>query len=379
MLLRLLLLSSLIFIYVLIRLILPLPVSGKWKWLAALVLLLVSQQHVLIRLAAENIASPELPPLLLLMSGWSFASSLFLFLLLAIQDVLLLALWLLRGSKKWIAPSFFADRRRIMVTAMAIIPATYGLRQGVAVPVIRQKEVRLPGLPKELDGLTLVQISDLHVSPLFQESWVRAMVDKVNAMEPDIICLTGDVVDGTPEYRAASVAPLKELRARYGVFGCTGNHEYYSDYAGWMQTFPTLNITMLQNSHTVLTIHGKELVLGGVPDIAAEKFFLPGPDVARALAGAPDGALRILMDHRPGNAFRNARAGVDLQLSGHTHGGQILGMNLLVAQANSGFVYGWYQVDTMLMYVNSGAGLWAGFPVRLGVPSEVVRFVLRIV
>ncbi|MDR2696749.1 MAG: metallophosphoesterase, partial [Deltaproteobacteria bacterium] len=104
---------------------------------------------------------------------------------------------------------------------------------------------------------------------------------------------------------------------------------------------------------------------------------LPGPDIAGALAGAPEGAVRILLDHRPGNAPENARMGVDLQLSGHTHGGQILGMHQLVARFNQGFVYGWYQVDTMRMYVSSGAGLWNGFPVRLGVPSEIVRCVLR--
>jgi len=373
----LLTLAGLIFIYVLFRLILPAPMSGTVKLLAAFLLFLASLQHVLIRYVPGGMASPELPAPLLLASAWSFVSLLFLFLLLLIRDVLLLVRWLFRRAGKRANPSFSPSRRQALLTAMAVVPATYGIRQGVVVPDVHFVEARLPGLPKELDGLTLVQVSDLHISPLLREPRVRAVVDKVNALAPDLICLTGDIVDGVPKRRAEDVAPLKDLRARYGVFGCTGNHEYYSDYAGWMRTFPALGITMLLNSHAVLNIRGKELVLAGVPDIAAEMLSLPGPDVAKALATAPEGAVRILMDHRPINAVANARAKVDLQLSGHTHGGQILGMNRLVARFNQGFVYGWYQVDMMRMYVSSGAGLWSGFPVRLGVPSEIVRFVLR--
>ena len=371
------LLAGLIFAYVLIRLVLPLPVNGKLKLAAAVLLLLVSQQHVLIRYAFGSMASPELPVPLLLVSGWSFISLLFAFLLLLIRDIFLLLRRLIQGARQRADPPFSRGRRQAIITAMATIPAAYGVRQGIVVPDVHHVEARLSRLPRELDGLTLVQISDLHVSPLLQEPRVRAVVDKVNALTPDLILFTGDTVDGVPERRAGSVAPLKDLRARYGVFGCAGNHEYYGDYAAWMRTFPALNMTMLLNSHTVLKIRGRDLVVAGVTDIVAERFFLPGPDVSQALAGAPEDAVRILLDHRPGNAPENAGMGVDLQLSGHTHGGQILGMNRLVARFNRGYLYGWYRVDTMRLYVSSGAGLWNGFPVRLGVPSEIVRFVLR--
>ncbi|MCL2122985.1 MAG: metallophosphoesterase [Desulfovibrionaceae bacterium] len=370
-------LTGLIFVYALIRLILPSPLNGKIKLPAAVLLLLVSQQHALIRYAFGSMASPELPVPLLLVSGWSFASLLFLFLLLLVQDALLLLRRLIRGARKRANPPFSQGRRQAIVAAMAILPAAYGVRQGIVVPQVHHVEARLPRLPRELDGLTLVQISDLHVSPLLQEPRVRAVVDKVNALEPDLIIFTGDTVDGMPERRAGSVAPLQDLRARYGIFGCAGNHEYYGDYAAWMRTFPALGLTMLLNSHTVLKVRGTDLVVAGVTDMAAERFFLPGPDIGQALSGAPEDAVRILLDHRPGNAPENAKTGVDLQLSGHTHGGQILGMNQLVARFNQGFLYGWYQVDKMLLYVSSGAGLWNGFPVRLGVPSEIVRFVLR--
>jgi len=369
--------TALMFVYVLIRFVLPLPVNGKIKLLVGLLLLLVSQQHLLIRYASGNMASPEVPVPLLLVSGGSFAALLFLFLLLLARDLFLLARRLILGAKRRASPPFSQGRRQAVIAALAILPAAYGVRQGIVVPDVHHVEARLPGLPKELDGLTLVQITDLHISPLLQEPRVRAVVDRINALEPDLVLFTGDTVDGIPARRAGSVAPLKDLRARYGVFGCAGNHEYYGNYAAWMRTFPDLGVTMLLNSHTVIKIRGRELVVAGVTDMVAERFALPGPDLARALAGAPEGAVRILMDHRPVHAPENAGAGVDLQLSGHTHGGQILGIDQLVARFNRGFLYGWYQVDAMRLYVSSGAGLWNGFPVRLGVPPEIVRMVLR--
>ena len=371
------LLAGCIFLYVLIRLVLPLPVGGKFKLAAGVLLLLVSQQHVFVRHAFGNLASPELPVPLLLVSGWTFISLLFLFVLLLARDILLLSRRLILGVRQGADPPFSRGRRHAVLAAAAAIPAAYGIRQGIIAPDVHTVETRLARLPKELDGLTLVQISDLHVSPLLQEQRVRAVVDAVNALEPDVILFTGDTVDGLPGRRAGSVAPLKDLRARYGVFGCAGNHEYYGNYAAWMRTFPSLGLTMLLNRHVVLKIRGRELVLAGVTDIVAGRFSLPGPDIAQALAGAPADAVRILLDHRPGNAAENAGAGVDLQLSGHTHGGQIVGMNQLVARFNQGSLYGWYQVGAMRMYVSSGAGLWNGFPVRLGVPAEIARIVLH--
>jgi len=370
-------LTGLIFIYVLIRFILPLPVSGTIKLLAAALLLLISQQHALMRYTFGNIASPELPIPVLLVLHWCFVSLIFLCLLLFIRDIFLLLRRLVQGARKLATPPFSPGRRRIITAAITMIPAAYGLRQGLAVPDVRHVETWLTRLPKELDGLTLVQITDLHVSPLSREQRVRAVVEKTNTLNPDLILFTGDIVDGLPERRADAIAPLRDLRARYGVFGCVGNHEYYSDYEAWMRTFPTLGLNMLINDHVVLRIRGRELVVAGVPDRVAERFFQSGPDVAKALAGAPEDAIRILLEHRPGRAPENARAGVDLQLSGHTHCGQVPGINQLVANLNNGFLYGWYQVDKMRLYVSSGANSWNILPVRLGVPSEIARIVLR--
>jgi predicted MPP superfamily phosphohydrolase len=134
---------------------------------------------------------------------------------------------------------------------------------------------------------------------------------------------------------------------------------------------------MLLNEHVILNVKGEKLLIAGVTDVTAERYALPLPDVAAALAGAPASGLRILLEHRPIHAAQNAQYGFDLQLSGHTHGGQIWGVNRLVAEFNRGYLYGWYQEADMRLYVSSGAGLWNGFPLRLGVPSEIVCMKLR--
>jgi predicted MPP superfamily phosphohydrolase len=264
------------------------------------------------------------------------------------------------------------------LAGLALIPVVYGLRQAVAVPEIRELEAHLPRLPLGLDGLTLVQVSDLHVSSLLHEPRVEAVVEKINALTPDLVFFTGDLVDGPPAQRASSMGALRLLQAKYGVFACTGNHEYYSDYRAWMRTLPHLGLNMLLNDHAVVSVNGEKLLIAGLTDAAAERYGLPAPDMAAALEGAPaESGLRILLDHRPVRAAQNADYGFDLQLSGHTHGGQIWGFNRLVAEFNQGYLYGWYQEGNMRLYVSSGAGLWSGFPLRLGVPSEIVRMRLR--
>lgn len=371
------LISGLIFLYLFVRLILPLPTGRAVKAGAGFLLLLVTQQHFLIRTFFGSMASPELPPTMIMVLGWSFVSLILLLALTLFRDLLRLGRYLAARIKRSVNPPFDRGRRTAMLGLAAVVPAAYGVGEGVVVPSMHCMEAALPRLPKALDGLTVVQVSDLHVSPLFRRSWVNKVVHLINAQNPDLILFTGDTVDGLPAHRANSVAPLKDLSARYGVFGCVGNHEYYGAYNAWLDAFHRLGITMLLNSHNVLNIKGQDLVLAGVTDVAAERFNLPMPDNTLALSGAPDGAFRIMLDHRPGAAKSHARAGVDLQLSGHTHGGQILGMDQMVARFNQGYLRGWYDVGPMKLYVNTGAGLWNGFPVRLGVPSEIARITLR--
>lgn len=363
-----------LFVYLFARLVFPMQASRKLKAAAALVLLLISQ-HFAIRMFFGQLSSPEMPALGIIIEGWSFAALIFLCLLVMANDILALGRYLVNWRRK--KNEFLPDRRKAMLAAIAVLPAAYGVRQGVGQPETVNTEAKLARLQPELDGLSIVHLTDLHVSPLFHDRWVSQLVKTVNSLEPDLVLFTGDLVDGLPDRRTGFMAPFKNLRARYGIFGCTGNHEYYSDFPAWMEEFPALGLNMLLNGHKVLHINGQPLVVAGVTDKAAASFGLPVQNCSAALRGAPDNAVRILLAHRPEDAAHNASCGADLQLSGHTHGGQLIGMNRLVARANAGYVHGWYQAGDMSMYVNAGAGLWNGFPIRLGVPAEITRIVLR--
>ncbi|MDR1777517.1 MAG: metallophosphoesterase [Desulfovibrio sp.] len=370
-----LLLGLLVFLWLLVRALLPLSLPRGVKAVVAVLLFIFSFQHFFYRYFLGGMASPELPfPLLLLATG-VFVALLFLFLLTLTWDIVLVLNRLRMGTRR--RGAFSPGRRQAVMTCLAVIPAVCGVRNALAVPEIRRLETALPALPAALDGLTIAQISDLHVSSLLHAPRVRAIVDGVNALKPDIVVFTGDMVDGFPDRRAEGVAPLRDLRAARGIFACAGNHEYYADFNAWMRVFPNLGIHTLLNTHRTLPVNGENLVLAGVTDIVAPRFGLPPPDTRAALAGAPEDAFTVLLDHRPINAAANAEAGADLQLSGHTHGGQILGMTALVAAYNQGYLYGWYQRGNMKLYVSSGAGLWSGLPVRLGVPSEIAVLTLR--
>ncbi len=206
---------------------------------------------------------------------------------------------------------------------------------------------------------------------------MAAVVAKTNALDADLIVLTGDLADGTPEARADDVRPLGDLRARDGVLAIPGNHEYYADYQRWMAVYRALGLNMLENAHVVIQRGDAALAVAGITDRQATSFGQPRPDLDKALEGLAPGMPVILLAHRPAGAAQHAQAGVALQVSGHTHGGQILGAHLLTQWANEGFVSGLYTVGGMQMYVSNGTGLWNGLAIRLGRPSEITRIVLR--
>ena len=375
--------ASAIFFYVALRLVVPQPLGRAAKLAAILVLLLVAEQHFFMRYFLGGMAAPGLPFGALLIQGWLYGAFILLALFLLAMDAVALVFTLARRLGLPLRLPFSQAKRASLLLVLALCLAAYGEWQAIREPETRNVEVVLDRLPPALDGLSLVQITDPHASALLRGPCLRAIVDKTLAMQPDLVLLTGDLVDGAPALRADDVAPLKDLRARFGVFACPGNHEYYSDYDAWMRAFADMGIVELTNSHVVLSVGGQPLVIAGLTDPAASRFGLPEPDIQAALAGAPPGAPIILMAHQPRTAPDNALAGVDLQLSGHTHGGQILWLRPLVERFNGGFISGWYNLDKgkgrgeMKMYVSNGAGLWAGFPIRLGVPAEITRIVLR--
>ena len=367
--------NAIIALYVIWRFVRPLSVGRAGKIGLGVLLLLIAEHHLVTRTFFGSMASPEVPGQVLVVLGWAFASLILLALLLLIRDLLGIVVWALRGRTGRVLLG--GSRLGIALGLISTGLSAVGVWQAIRVPDVKTMEIVLPRLPAELDGLRIVQLTDLHASRLLQAPWLQAVVDKTNALKPDLILITGDLVDGSPRARVDDVQPLKDLRARYGVFAIPGNHEYYVDYVHWLPAFEHLGLHMLLNEHVLITHNGRDLVLAGVTDKAAQPFKLPEPDIIKALKGAPAGDPVILLSHRPGGALLNAGQGVDLQLSGHTHGGQILGPHLIAKWANEGFVSGLYAVAGMQLYVSNGTGLWNGFPVRLGRPSEITEIVLR--
>lgn len=372
--------GALLAVYVFCRAILPLRL--KWGWKVLLVVLLAVAAfkfHLLHLFGGPMFFSPVLPEGVLLAAAWLFSVLfLFFFLLLAADVVRLLYLLVLFCLRRKRTERFriIGNRVNLVLLVMAAVLATVGMVGGTAVPRVREEAIAVNHLPEGADGLTVAVLADLHVDGITRADRIRKIVERTNALNPDIVIIAGDFVDGTVPVHGDDLRPLADLKARYGVFGVPGNHEYYSGYEEWMEFLPTLGIRMLSNGH-VLTGEGGAVVLAGVTDPVAAIMGREEPDIRKALAGAPEKGVRILASHQPRLAPEAAEHGVDLQVSGHTHGGMIAGIDRLVARFNEGFVSGLYTVGDMKLYVSNGAGIWNGFPIRIGVPSEIVLIRLR--
>lgn len=236
-------------------------------------------------------------------------------------------------------------------------------------------EVKLAKLPKELDGFTIVQLTDLHVGLTIDRAFVQRVVDRTNALSPDLIALTGDFVDGKVEDLRDEIAPLAGLRAPHGVFAVTGNHEYYAGVDPWIAEISRLGARYLRNERVSISRGGASFELAGVDDHNANGAG-HGEDLAAATAGRDPGKALVLLAHQPRQVRRAYRHGVDLQLSGHTHGGQIWPWHYLVKIQQGGLLAGRYQFEGTQLYVSRGCGYW-GPPVRVLAPLEITRVILR--
>ncbi len=261
----------------------------------------------------------------------------------------------------------------IAVPLLAVLATVVGFIDARRRPRVVEVEVPLAGLPPELDGFTIAQISDVHIGPTIKRDFVRGIVDIVNSLHADLIAITGDLVDGSVEQLGVHVEPLSRLRSRHGTYFVTGNHEYYSGAAAWIAELRRLGLQVLLNEHRLLSHAGASLLLAGVTDYSAQQFDpAQRSDPQAALAGAPaDVRPRVLLAHQPRTAAAAADAGFDLQLSGHTHGGQFWPWNLFV-RLQQPFTAGLHRLGGLWVYTSRGSGYW-GPPKRLGVPSEISR------
>jgi uncharacterized protein len=309
-----------------------------------------------------------------------------LFVLTLLRDALLVLAWL--ASWMGAMAGMDADAAHTLLGAfqtwsaaavplLGLLVTAWGFWNARRTARVVRVDVPIAGLPSALHGFTVAQISDIHVGPTIKHAYLARIVTRVNALGADMVAITGDLVDGRVADLQRHVEPLASLKSTHGTFFVTGNHEYYSGAHAWIDELRRLGLTVLMNEHVVLNHAQAQMVVAGVADFTAHHFDKAHQsDPAAAMRGAPGAAgLRMLLAHQPRTAHAAADAGFDLQLSGHTHGGQFWPWNHFV-QFQQPFTSGLNKVKDLWVYTNSGTGYW-GPPKRFGVPSEITH--LRLV
>ena len=292
-----------------------------------------------------------------------------LLVLTLIRDVAVAAAWVALDPQAfgaWVRHS----AAMVMAFAPAITAIGYFLARRVA-PVV-DVSIPVPGLPAELEGFTIAQISDVHVGPTIKRDFVEGIVARVNTLQVDVVAITGDLVDGSVRELSHHTAPLSELRSRHGTFVVTGNHEYYSGAHSWIAELERLGARVLLNEHVVIEHAGARVAIAGVTDYSAHHFEpRHRSDPQAALAGAPGDAVKVLLAHQPRTAPHAHEHGYHLQISGHTHGGQFWPWNHFV-KLQQPFTAGLHRLGEMWVYISRGTGYW-GPPMRFGASSEITR------
>lgn len=364
-------------LYFWLRLVHDTALPTVWRRLVTVLVILLG-----LSLPIGMIASYMLPlqlarPLSYLPYVWMGSMGI-LFALLAVPELARLAFRILP-----VAP-LDPDRRLLLtrlIGAGAAI-ATLGIAS-VAMAAVRQKlpvlnvPVMLSRLSPAFDGYRIVQLTDLHIGATLDKAWLHGVVEQTLGLEPDLVVITGDLVDGEPSQLRGELEPLRRLTERHRVLMVTGNHEYYSDALQWMPEFIRLGLEPLGNSHVVLAKEGAQLVVAGVHDYEAGRMVPQHKsDVAAALRGAPQDVETLLLAHQPRSVDAAAKEEVGLVLSGHTHGGQIWPWSLLVVLQQP-YVKGLHRHgERTQIYVSQGTGYW-GPPMRLGTHSEITVVELR--
>lgn len=331
----------------------------------AAVLLICASKFVCFKSLGGNAFAPELNEYAIWIWNWAYSGMC----ILCAFSVLFLPLRPL--VKKLLAgPS----GRRIWIAGIPFLSWTlagYGIWNGLKVPVVKELDVYFANLPSSLEGYRIAHLTDIHACAAATRWRTAAIVEKTNSLDADLICLTGDLSDGESKHQAVNAEPVRLLRAKDGVLSVTGNHEYYFDSENWRNHFRRWGLEPLENE---CVFPRKNLAVAGVPDPAG----LRQPNLRRAFSAATNGEFRILLQHRPYIDCGGNGEKVDLQLSGHTHGGIVPVMSLIVKRFNNGLVRGIYDNGNGgKIYVSPGAGQWAGFPIRFFNDSEITLITLR--
>jgi len=281
------------------------------------------------------------------------------------------------GADSGLADAVDPERRRLLTNTLnlGLLGVTgaltgYGMFEAMRTPRVVELDIPITELPPDLNGFTIVQISDIHASSTVKRPFIQEVVDRVNELRPDLVALTGDLVDGSVEQLRDDVAPLADLKAPAGLFFITGNHDYYSGVEPWLEEVRRLGFTVLLNEHRVIERGTGRLLMAGVTDFSGGQ---SSPehrtDPQKAISGAPKCHAKILLAHQPKSVYEAAKAGFDYVLSGHTHGGQYFPYHFLAAMAQP-YISGLHQMGGTRIYVSRGTGYW-GPQIRIGAPSEI--------
>lgn len=274
-----------------------------------------------------------------------------------------------------------AGLARIIAVSVALVSAgllAWGHHEAMRVPRVKRLDVHVPRLGGGLDGARVVVLADTHFGPIDRAAWSAKVAEAVNTLDADVVVHAGDIADGTPAQRQEQSAPLGMIRSKLAKVYVTGNHEYFGEAQGWLDRMAELGWEPLHNRHVVVERGGDSLVLAGVDDVTAESSGLAGhrPNLLGALAGADPDRPVLLVAHQPTYVRQAAAAGIDLQVSGHTHGGQIWPFNFLV-RLDQPTVHGLSRHgERTLLYTSRGTGFW-GPPFRVFAPSEITLLTLR--
>lgn len=357
-------------VYVYYRLIKQLPARWGIHRFLLLILLCGAQYVALARYNLYGYAD-KLP--FAVWSVWSFLYDSFV--LLCILTLLFDFIGLFFHLRKKSCPiknQHLAELTVVLGFGFGFIGHYEALRQ----PPVKAFNVYIEQLPEEFEGFTIAQLSDVHISALFDQTAVENLVKRTNQLNADMIVVTGDLLDGNFPKLQLNVEPLTKLHAKEGVFVVEGNHEHYYDYDHWVEYFKQQPWIFLQNQSAAIVRGHARMSIIGLTDPMAKRYHREEPNIDKALNNVQSDDIKILLSHQVKQTRQWSQRGIHLQLSGHTHGGQVLGLNLLAKYLNNGFVNGLYRVDNLQLYVNPGSFLWYGSPLRLGVPNEITLITL---
>ena len=270
---------------------------------------------------------------------------------------------------------FILNATNMGIIGAAALASGYGIYEARRKPILEKVTVSFPGIRSESDHFKIAQFTDIHAGFTIKRGFIQSAVEQVNNLGADAIVFTGDMVDGTVENLRDDVEPLKDLYAPEGVYFITGNHEYYSGAEAWIEKMDRLGFIVLINEHKIIHHNNTRIMIAGVTDYQAGRF-IPSQksDPKKAMGDGADADVKILLAHQPKSIFSAAEVGFDLQISGHTHGGQYIPWSFLVT-LDQPYIKGFHQYQNTQIYVSRGTGYW-GPPIRVGIPSEITLFTL---